>query len=192
MKTSFYSKEELQEIGFKAIGVNVCISRKISIYKPEVIAIGNNVRVDDFCILSGGIGISLGNYIHISPYSAIYGTAGVVMEDYTGLSPRCTLLSASDDFSGNSMVHPFFPDDLKSGFIPGEIKLKKFVQIGVCSTILPNVELQEGVAIGAHSLVTKPCEAWGIYAGVPAIRIKERSRKLLELERRFLEMQESK
>ena len=49
---SFYSKEELKEIGFKKYGENVLISRKTSIYNPEKIIIGNNVRIDDFCILS--------------------------------------------------------------------------------------------------------------------------------------------
>ena len=50
---TFYSKEELENIGFAEIGHNVLVSKKASIYKPELIEIGNNVRIDDFCILSG-------------------------------------------------------------------------------------------------------------------------------------------
>ena len=52
---SFYTENELKQIGFKRIGENVLISRKASIYQPELIEIGNNVRIDDFCILSGNI-----------------------------------------------------------------------------------------------------------------------------------------
>ena len=184
--SSFYSPEELSDIGFQALGSEVYVSRKASIYKPEKISLGHHVRIDDFCILSGGAGIEICNYVHISAYSAIYGGAGVVMEDYTGLSPRCAILSESDNFSGESMINPFVPNEFKPGFIRGRVVLKKFVQIGANSTIFPGVELGEGAAVGAHSLVIKSCDAWGIYAGVPVKRIKGRSRKLLEIEQDFL------
>lgn len=52
----FYSREQLEKIGFKSLGKNVLISDKSSIYSPENISIGNNVRIDDFCILSAGGG----------------------------------------------------------------------------------------------------------------------------------------
>jgi galactoside O-acetyltransferase len=185
--SSFYAEKELAEIGFGSYGKDVFISRKASIYKPEMIRLGHHVRIDDFCILSGGVGIEIGNYVHISAYSAVYGGAGVVFEDYTGLSPRCILFSETDDFSGESMVHPFFPPELKPGYRSGKIVLRKFSQLGTNATILPDVELGQGVAVGAHSLVTKSCAPWGIYVGVPAKRIKERSKKLLELECQFLE-----
>ncbi len=49
---SFYSRDELKKIGLKKYGENVFLSKKASIYNPEKIEIGNNVRIDDFCILS--------------------------------------------------------------------------------------------------------------------------------------------
>lgn len=72
---SFYSKEELQNIGFKKIGENVLISKKASIYSPQNIIIGNHVRIDDFTILSGEI--EMGDYVHISAYVALYGKYGI-------------------------------------------------------------------------------------------------------------------
>ena len=80
--SSFYSEEELLKIGFKSIGKGCLISRKTSFYGVDKISIGNNVRIDDFCILSGNI--TLGNNIHISAYVALYGAEGIVFEDYTG------------------------------------------------------------------------------------------------------------
>ena len=71
MKTSFYTDEELKEIGFKSYGKNVLLSRKTSIYGANNISIGNNVRIDDFCILSGNI--TLGNYIHIASACLLFG-----------------------------------------------------------------------------------------------------------------------
>ena len=63
---SYYSKDELKKIGFKSIGKNVKISTKTSIYEPEKMEIGDNSRIDDFCLLSGKI--SIGKFVHIVPY----------------------------------------------------------------------------------------------------------------------------
>ena len=99
MRTSFYTEQELSQLGLKSYGENVRISRYAQIYSPEKISIGDNVRIDDFCILSGNIAI--GSYIHIAAYCALYGAdEGIVMEDYTGLSARATIYAAIDDFSG--------------------------------------------------------------------------------------------
>ncbi len=147
--SAYYTPEELADIEFPSIGSNVLISRKASIYHPENIYISSNVRIDDYSILSGAGGIRIGNYVHIAAYSALYGAGGIVLDDFTGLSPRCNILSATDDFSGNSLIHPFFPKKYKPGYVSKAVVLRKFAQVGVNSTILPGVELGEGVAIGA-------------------------------------------
>lgn len=58
-----FSESELKAIGFLKYGKNVLVSRKASIYNPEQMVLGDNIRIDDFCILSGNI--KLGSYIHI-------------------------------------------------------------------------------------------------------------------------------
>ncbi len=45
--------------------------------------------------------------------------------------------------------------------------------IGARSTILPGVNIGEGVVIGAGSVVVKDCEPNCLYAGAPAKKIKE-------------------
>ena len=47
--------------------------------------------------------------------------------------------------------------------------------------------LGEGCAIGSMSLVMKDVDPWSIYVGVPAKKIKERKKNLLELEKQFRE-----
>ncbi len=64
---SFYSECELKELGLESFGENIFISRKASIYGAKKIRLGNNVRVDDFCILSGKI--SIGNFVHVAGYA---------------------------------------------------------------------------------------------------------------------------
>ena len=71
---SFYTIAELESLGLKKYGKNVCISRYARIYNPGNISIGNNVRIDDFCILSAGNNpFILEDYIHISAGVYIYG-----------------------------------------------------------------------------------------------------------------------
>jgi acetyltransferase-like isoleucine patch superfamily enzyme len=170
---AFYTKAQLRKIGLKSFGENVLISDKASIYSPEMISIGSNVRIDDFCILSGEI--ILGNFIHISAYNALYGKGCIQMDDYTGLSPRCTLFSTSDDFSGEFMISPIAPIE-HTNVLTGKIIIKRFSQIGAGSIILPNVTIEEGTAVGAMSLVKNNTSPWGIYAGCPVKLIKERSK----------------
>lgn len=179
MDNSFYSEIELSKLGLKAYGKNVLISKKCSIYSPEKISIGNNVRIDDFCILSGNI--ILGSNIHISTFCALYGAHGVEMEDYSGISPRGTIFSAIDDFSGDYLIGPVHPKNL-TNVIGGKVLLKKFVQIGCGSIVFPNVTISEGTVVGALSLVKKSLPEWGVFAGIPCKKIRDRSKKVLEFE----------
>jgi galactoside O-acetyltransferase len=186
--TSFYTDKELLQLGLGKVGNNVKLSKKASIYNPENIILGDNVRIDDFCILSAGGGkITLGNHIHIACFCALYAQEQIVMEDFSGLSSRVVIYTYSDDYSGRSLTNPTIPEYFCLHPIKGAVILKKHVIIGTNSTILPNVTIGIGSAIGAHSLVTKNLAEWGIYFGIPVKKIKERKQDLLELEKQFLE-----
>jgi galactoside O-acetyltransferase len=66
---SFLTEEELAALGLASCGEDVKISRKTSIYGAERIAIGDHVRIDDFCVISAGAGgISIGSHVHIAVY----------------------------------------------------------------------------------------------------------------------------
>jgi galactoside O-acetyltransferase len=178
MLDSYYTPDEISSIGFKSVGQNVLISRFARFYGIENIEIGNNVRIDDFCILSGKI--KLGRYIHISAYTALYGRFGIEMEDYSGFSPRCTIFSATDDFSGDFMIGPMI-DSRYTNVTGGKVSIGKYSQLGSGCTVFPGVNIAQGVAVGAMSLVSHDLDAWKIYKGIPAVYYKERSRKLLDL-----------
>lgn len=84
--TSFYTEEELKGLGFRHIGNGVCISRKASIYGAQNISLGDHVRIDDFCILSGRI--EIGSYVHVAAYTALYGGSdGIFIEDSQTFPP---------------------------------------------------------------------------------------------------------
>lgn len=181
-ENSFLSPAELRKLPFKSIGHHVLISRKASFYNMKDISIGNHVRIDDFSILSGKI--SLGSYIHISAQCALYGTCGILMDNFSGLSPGSKVFSVTDDFSGNYMIGPMIPEKY-TNVSGGKVIICKYVQIGSGSIILPNLTVGEGIAIGALSLVNKSLDPWGIYAGIPVKRIKNREKSLIKLASKF-------
>jgi acetyltransferase-like isoleucine patch superfamily enzyme len=179
VKDSFLTEQEVHELGFKELGRNVKISRKASIYGPGDMCIGDNVRVDDFCILSGRL--SIGSYIHISAYVALYGQYGIVLKDFVALSARTLVYSGTDDYSGNFLTNPTVPSEYRN-VINGMVRFEKHSILGAGCIVLPGVTIGEGCAVGAGSLVNKSLEPWMIYVGVPCHPIKERQKRLLMLE----------
>ncbi len=171
MNNSFYSIKELEQLGFLSVGEDVYISKKASFYNYEKISIGNHVRIDDFCILSGSI--SIGNYVHISAFSALYGKAGIKIGNYCGISPRCTLLSVTDDFSGKAMISPMVPQELTK-LKSGKIILNDFAQVGTNSVVMPDCVFEEGAVCGAFSFVNKNLSAWSVNTGIPCRFLKKR------------------
>lgn len=180
---SFYSNDELCDLGLRHFGDNVLISRKASIYSPEKIYIGNNVRIDDFCILSGNI--TIGNYVHIAAYTALFGgDKGIFMDDYSNISSRVSIYSLSDDYSGETMTNPMIPEKYKN--VRSEtVIIQKHVIIGAGCVVLPGITLKEGSSFGAMSLINNSSEKWSINVGIPAKKIRERSQNLLNLEKIF-------
>ncbi|ETI69199.1 acyltransferase [Neobacillus vireti] len=180
---SFYSTDELRKLKFASVGNNVLISRKSSIYNPEKINIGSNVRIDDFCILSGVI--IIGSYVHIAAYSALYGgEKGITIQNFANISSKITIYSISDDYSGKSMTNPMIPDKYKN-IQSEEVVIERHVILGSGSVVLPGVKLREGSAFGAMTLINRSSEPWSINAGIPFKKINERSKLLLDLEREF-------
>lgn len=182
--TSYYSKNELIDLGFAELGEEVLISRKASIYGTSNIHIGNHVRIDDFTVLSGNIHI--GNYVHIAVFTALFGgNAGIFIQDFANLSSRIAVYALSDDYSGEFMTNPMVPDIYKNT-LEGRVSIGKNVIIATGCTILQGVSLGEGCAIGAMSLVKEDVQPWTVMAGIPAKYLKPRSRKLLKQEELFL------
>jgi acetyltransferase-like isoleucine patch superfamily enzyme len=181
----FLTRQELEGIGFASVGENVLVSKKASIYNPAGICLGNQVRIDDFCVLSAGEGgIHIGSHVHIAVYTLMIGGGRITLSDFSGLSSRVSIYSSNDDYSGQSLTNSTIPDSYKQ-VRHKPVFIGKHVIVGSGSVILPGVSLEEGVAIGALSLVRKSCAAFGVYSGNPAKRIKTRSHELLEVERRF-------
>lgn len=163
-------------MNFKSIGQNVTISPKASIYNPENIEIGNNVRIDDFCILSAGDGgIKIGNNVHIACYTHLIGAGRIEVDDYAQISSRCSLFSSTDDFSGKYLAGPCCKPEERNVF-SAPVILKRFAVLGSGVVLMPSVTIGEGSAVGVNSFVKKSIPDYELWAGNPAVFIKERNK----------------
>ncbi len=181
----FMNPREINALNFKYIGVNVKLSSLASFDKPHLMSIGDNSRVDDFCALSGWV--TIGRNVHIAVMNSIVASEQEIeIQDFAGLAFGCRLFSSSDDYSGESMTNPTVPREFKR-ISHGKIRIGRHVILGTNSIVFPNVNIGEGCAIGANSLVNKSTEPWGIYMGSPVRRIKNRSKNLLILEKNLLD-----
>ncbi len=181
---AFLTENEINSLGFLKLGKNIKISNKASIYNHDQITIGDNSRIDDFCVLSGKIYI--GHNVHIAVFCNIAGgEKGVFINDFAGLAYGVHVFSQSDDYSGKSLTNPTVPDEFKREF-KKEVTICRHSIIGTNSVIFPGVTIAEGTAVGAMTMVTKSTEPWSMYFGVPAKKIKDRKKDLLLLESKFI------
>jgi len=177
VKTSFYSKFELEDLGLAGFGEDIKLSRKVSIYSPETISFGDHVRIDDFCILSGRIRI--GSHVHIGAYSGLFGTEAIVMEDFSGLSSRVSIYTVSEDYLGGGLTNPTVPDAFRHP-VRGPVTLRKHVIVGAGSVILPGATIGEGTAIGALAVVHGSITRWKVASGSLARPKQDRRRDVIE------------
>jgi len=180
--SGYYSVDELKELGLREFGKNVLISRKASICNPANLSVGDNVRIDDFVLITGSVWLH--SYIHIGSFCSLGGRAGIIMHDFSGLSAGTKVFSMSDDYSGEYMANSAVPERYRkvSG---GTIYFERHALVGANSVVLPGVTISEGAAVGAMSLVTKTVPPFWLYAGIPAKPIRERKRNLLALEEKL-------
>ena len=182
---AYFTSEELLSLGFKKLGINVKVSDKASIYNTNEIEIGDNSRIDDFCVISGSVRI--GRNVYVGPFCLIAGgDLGVTMDDFSTLAYGVKVFSQSDDYTGGSMTNSTVPKQYKKEK-KAAVYIGRHVIIGAGSTVFPGVKIAEGCSVGAMTLVNKSTTEWGVYLGIPARRIKERKKDLLEMEVAYFE-----
>ena len=187
--SNFFKIKDLIRMGVTVKGTNVKISKLARIYNPHGLTLHDNVRIDDFTILSGRGKIEIGNFVHIGPHSYITSFTNILLKDYVGLSAGVKLFGSSDDYSGKYMTNPTVPSKYL-GTVSGDITLNEHCIVGSGSLVLPNVVMGVGSAVGSLCLITKNTMPWKLYAGSPAKIIKDRSKKCMELEKKLIKEME--
>lgn len=184
----YYTQAELLKIGFGSLGINAMISRGAELVNPANIFIGNNSRIDTFAIIapSGNAVFRIGDYVQISAYTILNGLECITLGNFSGISTHCTIITSMDNFDGNFLTNSTIDKEFLGTF-SAPVIISKHAAIATGSTVLPGVHIAEGSVVGAHSLVKESTKPFTIVGGVPAKMIKERSQKLLEIEKEYLQ-----
>jgi len=180
--SNLYKIEELINLGVTVYGKNIFVSKFVNIYNPKNLVLHDNIRIDDFSIISCKGKIEIYNFVHISAHCFISSTTQIKIHNYSSISVGTKIFGGCDDFSGDYLVNPTIPKKFLNVKI-GDVIIKEHVVIGSNSVIMPNIIINTGVAIGACSFVNKSCDSWKIYAGTPIKFIKNRNNNCLILEK---------
>ncbi|MBT2188111.1 acyltransferase [Sphingobium nicotianae] len=176
---AYLDADAIGRLGFAEVGDDVRIHATAVVANCEAISIGSNVRIDAFTVLSAGTSITIADHVHIGSHCSLVGSEAIEIADFCGISHGTRIFSASDDYSGHALTGPTVPAEFRQ-ITSGPVRLGRHVIIGSNTIVLPAVDIGEGAAIGAMSLVTKSLQGWTVYAGCPAIAIGTRSKALLE------------
>lgn len=174
------------EYKFKRIGKNVSIGKYVYFRYPELVEIGDNVIIDEFCYFTSSL--TIGNYVHIASHCTCIGgkNSKLIMSDFSGLSAGCRIICGSDDYLCG-LTNPNIPFEFRGATKIGEVFIGKHAVLGTNTVVHPLVRINEGAATGSLTLVTKDLESWSIYIGSPAKKIKDRDRTtILKLESDFI------
>ena len=188
--SGYYHTRDLAHFGFGGLGDNVQIATNSTLIGLDNIFLGDNVRIDGFTsiITSSDGQCRIGRNVHVGSNCFISCAKNVTISDFAGLSHGVKLYTKSDDYSGNFLTNPTVPERFTSPKV-GSVTLGRHVIIGSNTVILPGVNIGEGSAVGALSLVSRNLGNWGIFFGIPAKHLRRRSKDLLVLERDYQNLQ---
>jgi len=173
---------------FEYCGDDVYVSENVVIKRPHLVSIGNHVAIDDYFYLTTAL--EIGSYIHIAPMCSVIGGADAKlwMGNFTTIAAGCRIICRGDAHMGHGLVGPVIPPKFRDEVVGQLVIMGDYSSLGTNVVIMPNVEITEGVVIGANSLVTKSIlDPWTVWAGSPAKFIKKRpSENMLEYGRYLL------
>jgi acetyltransferase-like isoleucine patch superfamily enzyme len=163
--------------------------------RPEIVRIGSDVTFYPNCFIQGaaerfdvadhvdffpnsyislgkgpGTFVSIGHHTHFAPGCCLYGHGGLTIGPYCNIAAHCVLATVGHD--------PVIRDQ-PMALVPGcsgPITLVEDVWLGANVTVTSNVTIAKGCIIGANAVVNKNTEAFGLYVGVPARKVRDRKK----------------
>lgn len=174
------------EYKFKKIGENVKIGKNVYFRYPELIEIGNNVIIDEFCYFTTSLLIE--DYVHISTSCSVIGGKDslFIMREFSAMGAGSRIICKSDDFMEPCLTHAHIPMKYRKVSGNGIVELQQYAILGTSCVCHPGVVIKEGATVGSLSLVTKDLDSWWVYYGIPAKRYKRRNKKgMMNIVREF-------
>ena len=148
------------------------------ILKRAMASCGRDVHIADACEIKGIENITIGSGSSIGRGAIMWTTrANILIGRKVMFGPNVTIITGNHrtDMIGRYMAD--VTDQEKRPEDDATVTICDDVWIGANATVLKGVTIAEGCVISAGAVVTKSTEPYGIYAGVPAVRIKDRFTK---------------
>ncbi len=142
---------------------NLKIFEFTKIINPEYVTVGDNVIIDDYCLLYAkkDAPIRIGDHTHIASFASITGGPATIGR-FVGIASGSRLLCGSENFRGGALMTASVPDAFRQvdrrGIIIGD-----YCVVGANSVIFPGVEIGEGAIVGSLAVVKKSLEPWGVF-----------------------------
>jgi maltose O-acetyltransferase len=130
------------------LGKQTGIQMGVKFLNGRKVSVGNNVVINWGCVFDGR-------------------KFPILIGENVSLGPEATVLTLGHD-----------PQSTEFSNKGGPVEIEDYCWIAYRATILPNVKLAKGSVLGAGSVLTRDTEPFGIYAGVPAVKVGERPRDL--------------
>jgi len=182
------SEDELNRLGFGAIGSHVLIDETVLLQGVSRMYLGSRIRIDSGSDLTASSGsLRIGNNVHLGHAVHIYAGADVDIKDFAGLAAGVRIFSMSDDYSGGALTNPTVPARFRD-VSSSPVMLGRHVIVGSGSVILPGARIGDGAAIGALTLVHRSVPARAVVSGNPMRRVGTRDwERICELETEYLQ-----
>ena len=180
---------------FKSFGKNVTIGTGVRFIGHKLISIGDNVKIDDNCLIETGknlIGnikfkkidnsiitkgeLKIASNIHICRNVELIGYGGLLICDNSVISSSCKLYSHSSlatDFKNKSKYISLMPYQ-NSYFINGPIIIKENVWLGMEVIVNAGVIINKDAFVIMKSVVIQDVPKNTVVRGFPAKELKKR------------------
>lgn len=132
-------------------------------------SIGKNVVIYGGCRFRAPWNISIGKGTIIGDGCSLDGRNGLVIGENVNLSTDVYIYTEQHDIND-----PYF----ESGNSGGSVYVGDRAWLSSRTTVLPKVQVGEGAVLASGALASKNLDAYGVYGGVPAKKIGERSHDL--------------
>ncbi len=170
-----WNEDIKKQLGY--CGNNVFIGHNAVFTNPKNVILGDNVRIDPFCLITTALEID--SYAQICSHAVLGGGVQhkIKLGKWNFIGYGSKLFCASEDYSGEyGPVNEYWGNNK---IFRGDITFKDYSGIASDVMVFPGVTIPEGCTIGAKSLIysKNDLKEWSIYLGNPLQFHKERNRE---------------
>lgn len=165
---SLYWRHKLGEIG-----QNVLIDQGVFFAYPK------SIVLSDFCYIDKNVIVMskntyIGRRVHIAPNVFISGGGAFSIDDHACIATGSHIITSTEIIKNGSRCSGPMTRPSERTVLRSKVVIEQDSFIGAGATILPGVTVQQGAVVGAGAIISKNCDAWGVYVVPKTQKIAER------------------